>query len=106
MVLVKSSAPRRTGRRQGSDRAAFVLTLPDGKFLVADSLLPFGSKPFQAIAKFCRQGPPGRPGRPFQRLEILEFSDLNARTARKRSPPSPNCWRITPALTLSIRISL
>jgi len=43
LVLVKSANP---GPKDQTAQLSF-FTLPDGKFLVADSLLPFGSKPFE-----------------------------------------------------------
>src|SRR5271156_5212329 len=43
LVLVKAANP---GPKDQIAQLSF-FTLPDGKWLVADSLLPFGSKPFQ-----------------------------------------------------------
>ena len=61
LVLVKSNQSRAQDKDQTAQLSFF--TLPDGKFLVADSLLPFGSKPFQkAIARLHhRRAPPARP---------------------------------------------
>ena len=46
-------------RQRSRPRSSAFFTLPDGKFLVADSLLPFGSKPFQAYREILQAGATG-----------------------------------------------
>ncbi len=53
-------------------------TMPDGKFLLAgDTLLPFGSKPFQNYREILQEGANGpSQGGSSKALEIVEFSDF------------------------------
>src|SRR3984885_8228574 len=57
IVLVKGSGAAAGGKEQTAQLAFF--TLPDGKFLVADQLLPFGSKPFQGYREILQAGATG-----------------------------------------------
>src|SRR5580692_10769422 len=50
LVLVKSANP---GPKDQTAQLSF-FTLPDQKFLVADSLLPFGAKPFEAYRQLLQ----------------------------------------------------
>jgi protein-disulfide isomerase len=72
LILVKSSG----GPKEQTAQLSF-FTLPDGKYLVADQLLPFGSKPFQAYREVLQAGAAGPwQGGAAKDLEIVEFSDF------------------------------
>src|ERR1700730_18220844 len=73
LVLVKSAHP---GPKDQTAQLSF-FTLPDGKFLVADSLLPFGAKPFQAYRDILQSGATGpSKGGASKAMELVEFSDF------------------------------
>src|ERR1700730_1424957 len=73
LVLVKSTNP---GPKDQTAQLSF-FTLPDGKFLVADSLLPFGAKPFQAYREILQSGATGpSKGGASKAMELVEFSDF------------------------------
>jgi protein-disulfide isomerase len=73
LVLVKSTTP---GPKDQTAQLSF-FTMPDGKFLVADSLLPFGSKPFQSYREILQAGASGpSKGGASKALELVEFSDF------------------------------
>ena len=100
LVLVKSTNP---GPKDQTAQLSF-FTLPDGKFLVADSLLPFGSKPFEGYRQILQTDATGpSKGGASKAIELVEFLILSVPTARTHSPSSPSCWPTTPALTSSIR---
>src|ERR1700728_5150441 len=81
IVLVKGSGPK----EQTAQLAFF--TLPDGKFLVADSLLPFGSKPFQGYREILQAGATGpSQGGASKALEIVEFSDFECPHCKEAQP--------------------
>src|SRR5271154_6831657 len=81
IVLVKGSGPK----EQTAQLAFF--TLPDGKFLVADSLLPFGAKPFQAYRDILQAGANGpSQGGASKALEIVEFSDFECPHCKEAQP--------------------
>lgn len=63
-------------------------TLPDGKFLLAaDTLLPFGSKPFQAYREILQAGANGpSQGGTAKALEIVEFSDFECPHCKEAQP--------------------
>jgi protein-disulfide isomerase len=75
IVLVKGTGG--SPKEQQPAQLAF-FTLPDGKFLIAtDSLLPFGSKPFQSYRDILQAGATGpSKGGTSKALEIVEFSDF------------------------------
>src|SRR3984885_6777008 len=74
IVLVKGNGA--AGAKEQTAQLAF-FTLPDGKFLVADQLLPFGSKPFQAYREILQAGATGpSKGGASKAMELVEFSDF------------------------------
>jgi protein-disulfide isomerase len=82
MVLVKSTG----GPKDQTAQLSFY-TLPDGKFLVADSLLPFGAKPFQAYREILQAGAAGpSQGGSSKALEIVEFSDFECPHCKDAQP--------------------
>jgi protein-disulfide isomerase len=84
LILVKSTvgAPK----DQQTAQLSF-FTLPDGKFLVADSLLPFGSKPFVAYREILQTGANGpSQGGTSKALEIVEFSDFECPHCKDAQP--------------------
>jgi protein-disulfide isomerase len=84
LILVKSTqgAPK----DQQTAQLSF-FTLPDGKFLVADSLLPFGVKPFQAYRELLQTGATGpSQGGASKALEIVEFSDFECPHCKDAQP--------------------
>ena len=85
-VLVKGNA---SGAKEQIAQLAF-FTLPDGKFLVADQLLPFGAKPFQGYREILQAGATGpSQGGASKALEIVEFSDFEC----------PHCKEAQPTIT-------
>jgi protein-disulfide isomerase len=83
LVLVKGNGG---GAKEQTAQLSF-FTLPDGKFLVADSLLPFGSKPFQAYREILQAGATGpSQGGPSKALEIVEFSDFECPHCKEAQP--------------------
>src|SRR6202035_5103869 len=73
LVLVKSTNP---GPKDQTAQLSF-FTLPDGKFLVADSLLPFGAKPFEGYRQILQEGATGpAKGGASKAMELVEFSDF------------------------------
>src|SRR5271163_1877769 len=70
IILVKGTGG---GPKEQTAQLSF-FTLPDGKFLVADSLLPFGAKPFQGYRDILQAGATGpSQGGASKALEIVEF---------------------------------
>jgi protein-disulfide isomerase len=84
LILVKST----TGAPKDQQTAQLsFFTLPDGKFLVADSLLPFGSKPFEAYREMLQSGATGpSQGGASKALEIVEFSDFECPHCKDAQP--------------------
>ncbi len=61
--------------------------MPDGKFLVADSLLPFGSKPFQAYREILQAGANGpSKGGASKAMEFVEFADFECPHCKEAQP--------------------
>jgi protein-disulfide isomerase len=82
MVLVKSTG----GPKDQTAQLSFY-TLPDGKFLVADSLLPFGAKPFQAYRDILQAGATGpSQGGTSKAMEVVEFSDFECPHCKDAQP--------------------
>src|SRR5271156_2632524 len=84
LVLVKSTA---AGPQQQKTAQLSFFTLPDGKFLVADSLLPFGAKPFESYRQILQAGASGpSQGGTSKALEIVEFSDFECPHCKEAQP--------------------
>jgi protein-disulfide isomerase len=88
IVLIKNpngGAPNGGGKEQIAQLAFY--TLPDGKFLIADSILPFGSKPFQSYRDILQAGANGpSQGGSSKALEIVEFSDFQCPHCKDAQP--------------------
>lgn len=70
LVAEKGGAKEQTGQ------LAF-FTLPDGKHIIADNVLPFGSKPFQTDRELLdREATGPSEGAPSKDLEFIEFADF------------------------------
>jgi protein-disulfide isomerase len=83
IILVKGNGG---GPKEQTAQLSF-FTLPDGKFLVADSLLPFGAKPFQAYRDILQAGATGpSQGGASKALEIVEFSDFECPHCKEAQP--------------------
>ena len=83
IVLVKGNGG---GAKEQTAQLSF-FTLPDGKFLVADSILPFGPKPFQAYREILQAGATGpSQGGASKALEIVEFSDFECPHCKEAQP--------------------
>jgi protein-disulfide isomerase len=83
LVLVKATNP---GPKDQIAQLSF-FTLPDGKFLVADSLLPFGAKPFASFREILQEGATGpSQGGASKALELVEFSDFECPHCRDAQP--------------------
>jgi protein-disulfide isomerase len=81
LILVRSTAPK-----EQTSQLSFY-TLPDGKYLVADSLLPFGSKPFQAYRDTLQAGANGPSrGGASKAMEFVEFSDFECPHCKEAQP--------------------
>jgi len=87
IVLVKGNgAGNGAGAKEQTAQLAF-FTLPDGKFLIADSILPFGPKPFQAYRDILQAGATGpSQGGASKALEIVEFSDFECPHCKEAQP--------------------
>jgi protein-disulfide isomerase len=82
LILVKSGG----GAKDQTAQLSF-FTLPDGKFLVADSLLPFGAKPFESYRQILQAGASGpSQGGTSKALEIVEFSDFECPHCKEAQP--------------------
>ncbi len=82
LVLVRSEG----GPKEQTSQLSFY-TLPDGKYLVADSLLPFGSKPFQDYRDVLQAGANGpSKGGASKALEFVEFSDFECPALQRGGP--------------------
>ena len=83
LVLVTSKNP---GPKDQTAQHSF-FTLPDGKFLVADSLLPFGAKPFQPYREILQAKASGpSQGGASKALELVEFSDFECPHCKEAQP--------------------
>jgi protein-disulfide isomerase len=83
LVLIRSTGG---GAKDQTSQLSF-FTLPDGKFLVADSLLPFGSKPFQAYRELLQAGANGpSKGGTSKAMEFVEFSDFECPHCKEAQP--------------------
>jgi protein-disulfide isomerase len=81
LILVKGNGPK----EQVGQLSFYVL--PDGKFLVADSLLPFGSKPFQAYRDILQADASGpSKGGASKAMEFVEFSDFECPHCKEAQP--------------------
>ena len=83
LVLVKSANP---GPKDQTAQLSF-FTLPDGKFLVADSLLPFGAKPFENYRQILQSDATGpSKGGASKAIELVEFSDFECPHCKDAQP--------------------
>jgi protein-disulfide isomerase len=83
LVLVKAANP---GPKDQIAQLSF-FTLPDGKFLVADSLLPFGAKPFENYRQILQTGANGpSKGGASKAMEFVEFSDFECPHCKDAQP--------------------
>jgi protein-disulfide isomerase len=83
LILVKSTNP---GPKDQTAQLSF-FTLPDGKFLVADTLLPFGAKPFQNYREILQTGAMGpSKGGTSKAMEFVEFSDFECPHCKDAQP--------------------
>jgi len=83
LVLVTSKNP---GPKDQTAQLSF-FTLPGGKFLVADSLLPFGSKPFEPYREILQAQASGpSQGGASKALELVEFSDFECPHCKEAQP--------------------
>jgi protein-disulfide isomerase len=86
IVLVKGTG---AGPKEQQTAQLSFFILPDGKFLVSapDTLLPFGSKPFQANRDILQSGATGpSKGGASKALEIVEFSDFECPHCKEAQP--------------------
>jgi protein-disulfide isomerase len=85
LVLVKATNPQPNQKDQIAQLSFF--TLPDGKWLVADQLLPFGSKPFENYREILKAGAVGpSKGGASKDLELVEFSDFECPHCKEAQP--------------------
>jgi protein-disulfide isomerase len=83
LVLVKAA---NAGPKDQIAQLSF-FTMPDGKFLVADQLLPFGSKPFASYREILQEGATGpSQGGSSKALELVEFSDFQCPHCKDAQP--------------------
>lgn len=83
LILVKPTTP---GPKDQTAQLSF-FTLPDGKFLVADTLLPFGAKPFQNYREILQSGANGpSKGGTSKAMELVEFSDFECPHCKDAQP--------------------
>ena len=85
LVLVKSTAG--DAKQKGQIAQLAFYTLPDGKWLLADTLLPFGAKPFQASRDVLQAGANGPSrGGSSKAMEIVEFADFECPHCKDAQP--------------------
>jgi protein-disulfide isomerase len=78
--------PTTPGPKDQTAQLSF-FTLPDGKFLVADTLLPFGAKPFQNYREILQSGATGpSKGGASKAMELVEFSDFECPHCKDAQP--------------------
>jgi protein-disulfide isomerase len=83
LILVKAA---NAGPKDQIAQLSF-FTMPDGKFLVADQLLPFGSKPFASYREILQEGATGpSQGGSSKALELVEFSDFQCPHCKDAQP--------------------
>src|ERR1700744_1513956 len=83
LILVKPTTP---GPKDQTAQLSF-FTLPDGKFLVADTLLPCGAKPFQNYREILQSGANGpSKGGASKAMELVEFSDFECPHCKDAQP--------------------
>jgi protein-disulfide isomerase len=84
LILVKSTAG--APKDQQIQQLSF-FTLPDGKFLVADTLLPFGAHPFEDYREILKAGAVGpSQGGASKEMEIVEFADFECPHCKDAQP--------------------
>jgi len=97
VVLVKSTAGDPKQKDQTAQLAFY--TLPDGKWLVADQLLPFGAKPFQDNRDALQSGATGPSrGGSSKAMEIVEFADFECPHCKDAQPIIANLMRDYPSI--------
>jgi protein-disulfide isomerase len=85
LVLVKAANPQPKDKDQIAQLSFY--TLPDGKWLVADQLLPFGSKPFENYREILKANASGPSrGAPSKDMELVEFSDFECPHCKDAQP--------------------
>ncbi|MGC2400328.1 MAG: thioredoxin domain-containing protein [Acidobacteriaceae bacterium] len=85
LVLVKAANPQPKEKDQIAQLSFY--TLPDGKWLVADQLLPFGSKPFENFREILKANASGpSKGGASKDMEIVEFSDFECPHCKDAQP--------------------
>jgi protein-disulfide isomerase len=85
LVLVRATGGGPKDKDQTSQLSFF--TLPDGKYLVADSLLPFGAKPFQSYREMLQAGANGpAKGGASKAMEFVVFSDFECPHCKEAQP--------------------
>jgi protein-disulfide isomerase len=83
LVLVKAT---NAGPKDQIAQLSF-FTMPDGKYLIADQLLPFGSKPFATYREILQEGATGpSQGGSSKALELVEFSDFQCPHCKDAQP--------------------
>jgi protein-disulfide isomerase len=83
LVLVKAA---NAGPKDQIAQLSF-FTMPDGKYLIADQLLPFGSKPFATYREVLQEGATGpSQGGSSKALELVEFSDFQCPHCKDAQP--------------------
>lgn len=82
LVLIRSVG----GPKEQTSQLSF-FTTPDGKFLIADTLLPFGAKPFEGFRESLQSGANGPSrGNASKALEFVEFSDFECPHCKEGQP--------------------
>ncbi len=85
-VLILVRAPGAPGQKEQTSQLSF-FTMPDGKFLIADAILPFGAKPFQSFREMLESGAKGPSrGGASKALEFVEFSDFECPHCKDAQP--------------------
>lgn len=85
LILVRANGGPAGQKEQTSQLSFF--TTPDGKFLIADALLPFGAKPFASFRDILQSGASGPSrGGASKALEFVEFSDFECPHCKEAQP--------------------
>jgi protein-disulfide isomerase len=79
LVAEKGGAKEQTGQ------LAF-FTLPDGKHIISDAVLPFGAKPFEENRQILKSATGPSKGPPNKDLEFVEFSDFECPHCKEAQP--------------------
>jgi len=83
LILVRATGG---GPKDQTSQLSF-FTLPDGKYLVADSLLPFGAKPFQSYRETLQAEANGpSKGGASKAMEFVVFSDFECPHCKDAQP--------------------